>query len=184
MSFSSLSCPPCISIFWNSTILTFQQLFIHLFKQTNSPGTGLDHSVSETNKLHKQYLLLRDMFILIRYTSEKDSHVIFKKTHSHSNFYVPVTIISHESSNNPPSHCMRQILLLSACYSVAQMIKESVCNKGDQGSILVGKILWRRAWQSTPVFLPRESYGQRSLVGYSPWGCKESQKPERLSLSH
>ena len=32
----------------------------------------------------------------------------------------------------------------------------------------VGKIPWRRAWQSTPVFLPGESHGQRSLVGYSP----------------
>ena len=38
----------------------------------------------------------------------------------------------------------------------------------------VGKIPWRRKWQSTPVFLPGESHGQRSLVGYSPWGCKES----------
>ena len=31
---------------------------------------------------------------------------------------------------------------------------------------------WRRAWQPTPVFLPRESHGQRSLVGYSPVGHK------------
>ena len=38
----------------------------------------------------------------------------------------------------------------------------------------VGKIPWRRKWQSTPVFLPGKSYGQRSLVGYSPWGHKES----------
>ena len=36
----------------------------------------------------------------------------------------------------------------------------------------VGKIPWRRKWQSTPVFLPGESYGQRSLVGYSPRGHK------------
>jgi len=34
----------------------------------------------------------------------------------------------------------------------------------------VGKIPWRRAWQPTPVFLPGESHGQRSLAGYSPWG--------------
>ena len=33
----------------------------------------------------------------------------------------------------------------------------------------VGKIPWRRAWQPTPVFLPGESYGQGSLVGYRPW---------------
>ena len=38
----------------------------------------------------------------------------------------------------------------------------------------VEKILWRRTWLPTPVFLPGESYGQRSLVGYSPWGHIES----------
>ena len=37
----------------------------------------------------------------------------------------------------------------------------------------VGKIPWRRAWQLTPEFLPGESPWTRSLVGYSPWGCKE-----------
>ena len=36
----------------------------------------------------------------------------------------------------------------------------------------VGKILWRRAWQPTLVFLPGESHGQRSLSGYSPWDHK------------
>ena len=33
----------------------------------------------------------------------------------------------------------------------------------------VRRIPWRREWQPTPVFLPEESHGQRSLVGYSPW---------------
>ena len=37
----------------------------------------------------------------------------------------------------------------------------------------VGKIPWKRTWQPTPVFLPGLSLGQRSLAGYSPWGCKE-----------
>ena len=40
---------------------------------------------------------------------------------------------------------------------------------------------WRRAWQPTPVFLPGEFHGQRSLVGYSPWGCKELDTTVRLS---
>ena len=44
----------------------------------------------------------------------------------------------------------------------------------------VGKIPWRRKWQPTPVLLPEESHGGRSLVGYSPWGCKESDTTERL----
>ena len=46
----------------------------------------------------------------------------------------------------------------------------------------VGKIPWRREWQATPAFLPRESHGQRSLAGYSPWGLTESDTTERLTL--
>ena len=38
----------------------------------------------------------------------------------------------------------------------------------------VGKIPWRRIWQPTPVFLPGEFHGQRSLAGYGPWGCKST----------
>jgi len=38
----------------------------------------------------------------------------------------------------------------------------------------VRKIPWRKKWQHTPIFLPGESHGQRSLVGYGPWGPKES----------
>ena len=45
----------------------------------------------------------------------------------------------------------------------------------------VEKIPWGRAWQPTPVFLPGESYGQRNQVGYSPWGCKESDTTESLN---
>ena len=42
---------------------------------------------------------------------------------------------------------------------------------------------WRREWQHTPVFLPGEFYGQRSLEGYNPWGCKELDTTEQLTLS-
>ena len=48
----------------------------------------------------------------------------------------------------------------------------------------VGKIPWKRAWQPTPVFLPGEFHGQRSLVGYSPWGHKESDMTEWLTHTH
>ena len=41
--------------------------------------------------------------------------------------------------------------------------------------------IWRRKWQPTPVFLPGEFHGQRSLVGYSPGGPKESDKTEQLT---
>ena len=46
----------------------------------------------------------------------------------------------------------------------------------------IRKIPWRRKWQHIPVFLPGESHGQRSLVGCSPWGRKESDTTERLSM--
>ena len=48
----------------------------------------------------------------------------------------------------------------------------------------VGKIPWRRKWQPTPVFLPGEFHGQRSLEGYSPWGHKESDLTEQLTHTH
>ena len=47
-------------------------------------------------------------------------------------------------------------------------VKESACNAGDLGSIPgSGRFPWRRKWQPTPVFLPGESHGRRSLVGYT-----------------
>ena len=47
----------------------------------------------------------------------------------------------------------------------------------------VGKILWRRKLQPTPVLLPGKSHRQRSVVGYSPWCCKESATTERLHFT-
>ena len=62
--------------------------------------------------------------------------------------------------------------------------KESACNKGDLGSIPgSGRSPEEGNWLPTPVFLPGEFHGQRSLVGYSPWGRKESDTTERLTLS-
>ena len=56
--------------------------------------------------------------------------------------------------------------------------KESTCqcrrHKRLRFDSWVGKIPWRRKWQPTPVFLPGESHGQRSLAGYSAWGHKQS----------
>ena len=48
----------------------------------------------------------------------------------------------------------------------------------------VRKIPWRRAWQPTPVFLPGESDGQRSLAGYSPQGGKELDMTEATQHEH
>ena len=45
----------------------------------------------------------------------------------------------------------------------------------------VGKIPWRRKWQPAPIFLPGKFHGRRSLVGYSPWGRKESDTIEHTT---
>ena len=68
------------------------------------------------------------------------------------------------------------------------MVKNLPANAGDIRDVglvnpWIGKIPWRRAWQPAPVFLPREFYGQRSQAGYSPWGHKESDMTEQLTLS-
>ena len=59
--------------------------------------------------------------------------------------------------------------------------KESACNMGDLGLIPgSGRSPWRRPWQPTPVFLPGEFHGQRSLTSYRPWDHKESDTTEQL----
>ena len=56
---------------------------------------------------------------------------------------------------------------------VAQMAKNLPAMQETQVNPWVRMIPWRREWQTTPVFLPREFHGQRSLVSYSPQGHKE-----------
>ena len=59
--------------------------------------------------------------------------------------------------------------------------KKSASNAGNLGSIPgSGRSPWRREWLLIPVFLPREFQGQRNLVGYIPWGYKESDTTEQL----
>ena len=54
------------------------------------------------------------------------------------------------------------------------MVNNPPANAGDvEFDPCIGNIPWRRKRQITPGFLPRKLQGQRSLVGYSPWGPKE-----------
>ena len=62
------------------------------------------------------------------------------------------------------------------------MVKNLPANAGDGKDIWVRKIPWRRKQQPTPVFLPGHFHGERSLLGYSPWGSKESDTIEHLSM--
>ena len=61
--------------------------------------------------------------------------------------------------------------------------KESACQCRRRGfNPWIRKMLWRRKWQPTPVFLPGKFHGQRSLAGSGPWGRTESDTTEQLSV--
>ena len=64
--------------------------------------------------------------------------------------------------------------------------KKSTNNKHYRGCREKGSLIhsWRRDWQPTPVLLPGEFHGQRSLADYSPWGHKESNTTEWLTLEY
>ena len=71
-----------------------------------------------------------------------------------------------------------QLLIASM---VAQMVKNPPAVRETWTLSLGWEDPLEEGWQPTPVFLPGESHGQRSLVGYSPWGRKELDMTERLS---
>ena len=75
----------------------------------------------------------------------------------------------------PPTLFLRLLQLASACTDRYE--------PWDQDSLVAVaqhhlKVPWRGAWQPTPVFLPGESHGQRSLAGYCPWGRTELDRTE------
>ena len=86
-------------------------------------------------------------------------------------------IFSTQGSNPGLLHC-RQML-----YHLSHQGSPRLSLFRDLGLIPgLGRFPWRRKWQPTPVFLPGESHGWRSLVGYSPQGRKESDTTERLHV--
>ena len=68
--------------------------------------------------------------------------------------------------------------------SGGSVVKNPLANAGDIGDLDLipgsGRFPWRRKQQPTLVFLPGEFLGQRSLMGYSPWGHKDSDMTEKL----
>ena len=86
-----------------------------------------------------------------------------------------------ESRGKPLSLSFSDLLPYQpGAFLVAQVVKKLPATQEMVFDPWVGKSPWRREWQPTPVFLPGEFHGQRSLVGYSPGGRKESDTAERL----
>ena len=68
-------------------------------------------------------------------------------------------------------------------YLVAQTVKNlPAMQQRYRFDPWVRKVVCRRKWLPSPVFLPGELLGQKSLVGCSPWGCKELDTAEQLTL--
>ena len=62
------------------------------------------------------------------------------------------------------------------------MVKNPPAMQETRADSWIRKMSWRREWLPTPVFFPEEFHGKRSLIGYSPWGHKESDMTEQLTL--
>ena len=67
-------------------------------------------------------------------------------------------------------------------FLVAQTVNNLAACRRPRFDPWVRKFHWRKKLQPTPVFLPAESHGQKSLAGYSPWGCQEFDTTEWLTL--
>ena len=85
---------------------------------------------------------------------------------------------------HPHPQCLVSCSSSLDCFPIPRWLsgKESACqcrrHKRCGFNPWVGKVPWRRTWQPTPVFVPGESHGQRTLAGYSPWGRQESATTE------
>ena len=143
------------------------------WKKLGSPPWG---TPSLEGKEGRCYLLLRGYFLPGPHAKCFPCSTSF---HNHNSVRMKVLPPFYRGTNWGPD-CGVTCILKGASL-VAQMGKNLPANAGDGGSIPgLGKSPWSRSWQPT-LFLPGESHGQRSLVGYSPWGHKESKPTEWLS---
>ena len=90
------------------------------------------------------------------------THTGFSHTHRHTHTAASQVTRMHVHTHTPPSGGTRGKAPACEC-------RREQMQAGSLGR----KVPWRRAWQPTLEFLTGESHGQRSLVGYSPWGHKE-----------
>ena len=67
-------------------------------------------------------------------------------------------------------------------FSMASLVAQMVKNLHAKQEIQVQFLSWRKEWLPIPVFLPGEFHGQRSFTDYSPWGCKELDMTEQLTI--
>ena len=93
-----------------------------------------------------------------------------------------MAILFYKTQKEPKCSSLDEWTKKSGLYT--KSFPDGSVGKDQQVQSWVRKIPRRRKWQCTPVFLPGKSHGQRSLVGYSPWGCKESATTEHAAHIH
>ena len=92
----------------------------------------------------------------------------------------PTLQLTSTPSQFPDTSDLLELLPFVITHHDPSLVKGFPGGSDGKASAWVGKIPWRRKWQSTPALLPGKSHGWRSLIGYSPWGRKELNTTERL----
>ena len=103
----------------------------------------------------------------------RDKHLLLHSLLPHETFTRQINLLFSQLLPQQSWVIGRFSLSLRA-YLVAQMVRNLPAMQEIQVWSLSWKIPWRWACQPTLVFLPGRSHGQKSLAGYNPWGCKES----------
>ena len=98
-------------------------------------------------------------------------------------------LVNLEAWRNPLSqkYCISLCVYAGVCFLWASRVAQTARNLLALQETWVrslGRDPWRRDWLPASVFLPGEFHGLRSLGGYSPWGCKESDTTELLTQQH
>ena len=90
---------------------------------------------------------------------------------------------NNNNNNNGAQLKTKDLYNVNCSYPDGSGSRESACNAGDLGSILgLGRSPGEANGNPLQLFLPGEFHGQRSLVGYSPWGGKELATTEQVTL--
>ena len=93
-------------------------------------------------------------------------------------------VLGGEHGNPRQYSCLEIPMDRGAWWAAVHRVAKSRTRLSDFSFSFATFLHWRRKWQPTSVFLPGNPHGQRSLVGYSPWGCKESDTSEQLNHHH
>ena len=93
-------------------------------------------------------------------------------THLLRNLYASQEETVLDMEQRPSSKLGKEFIKTAYCHPVYLTYMQSTSCRRPQFDPWVGKIPLRREWLPTPVFLPGESHGQRTRVGYGPWNCR------------